>query len=287
MPSSGLVPVRGDPLEHVARHRPARADPPSARPRGPRGRVGHQLQRDRRAVDHLAPPADVGRAREPVVPEPHGVIEQPTDLGHPHRARRPVGGRLQHHPAQLARLQFQAHPDVTVLDPGLREVGVGLPDDVQGEPHQVGAEHRAGVEQLGQVRLPSVVEPGRDVDREPHPTRTQRTIRTSRCVSVAAFAESGRYICRVRYGSSTGRTRKWPPRSWSSRAPNTLGGSKRGQQNQSTEPSVRRQPLDAQSGGHHRGEGVSGACRCGSRAARRAGTGGPRGLRRARFQPVP
>jgi hypothetical protein len=103
------------------------------------------------------------------VPEPHGVIEQPDDLGRPHLARRPVGGRLQHHPAQLARLQLQAHPDATVLDAGLRKMGVvGLPDDVQGQRQRVGAEDRACVEQLGHVRLPSVVEPGRDVDREPH-----------------------------------------------------------------------------------------------------------------------
>ena len=205
-------------------------------------------------MDHLAPPADVGRAGEPVVPEPHGVIEQPADLGDPHRARRPVGGRLQHHPAHLARFQLQAHPDVTVLDLGLREVGVvGLPDDVQGERHQVGAEHRAGVEQLGQVRLPSVVEPGRDVDREPHPTpdtahHPNQPVRVGGRFAcdrheVDHLADRGvgeetgdqhrrvgRYICRVRYCSSAGRTRKWPPRSWSSRAPNTLvsrtGGSR-------------------------------------------------------------
>ena len=55
---------------------------------------------------------------------------------------------------------------------------------------------------------------------------------------VIRIAVSGWYICWDVYGSPVGRTRKWPPRSSSSRAPNTLGESKRGQQNQSIDPSV-------------------------------------------------
>src|SRR3954469_10745820 len=91
--------------------------------------------------------------------------------------------------------------------------------------------------------------------------RTHWTTRTSRWLSVAVSpaggmksttwprpsavkkrvtrtAVSGRYICLAVYVSSAGRIRKCPPRSSSSSAPNTLGESKRGQQNQSTEPSV-------------------------------------------------
>src|SRR3954452_13061294 len=55
---------------------------------------------------------------------------------------------------------------------------------------------------------------------------------------VTRTAVSGRYICLAVYAASAGRIRKCPPRSSSSSAPNTLGESKRGQQNQSTEPSV-------------------------------------------------
>src|SRR5690348_10827307 len=91
--------------------------------------------------------------------------------------------------------------------------------------------------------------------------RTHSTIRTMRWLSVAAApvggmksttcpipssvknrvtrtAVSGRYICFEVNEGSAGRIRKWPPRSSSSRAPKTLGESKRGQQNQSIEPSV-------------------------------------------------
>src|SRR4051812_5116282 len=55
---------------------------------------------------------------------------------------------------------------------------------------------------------------------------------------VTRTAESGKYICDVVYSVPAGRMRKCPPRSSSSNAPNTLGESNRGQQNQSTEPSV-------------------------------------------------
>src|SRR4051794_37784371 len=55
---------------------------------------------------------------------------------------------------------------------------------------------------------------------------------------VTRTAVSGRYICLEVYAVFAGRIRKWPPRSSSSSAPNTLGESKRGQQNQSIDPSV-------------------------------------------------
>src|SRR3954471_17855131 len=91
--------------------------------------------------------------------------------------------------------------------------------------------------------------------------RTHCTIRTSRCLSdavvpaagmksstcptpslvknrVTSTAVSGKYICFEVYSTPAGRMRKRPPLSSSSKAPNTLGESNRGQQNQSTEPSV-------------------------------------------------
>lgn len=55
---------------------------------------------------------------------------------------------------------------------------------------------------------------------------------------VTRIAVSGRYNCFVVYVSSVGLTVKCPPFSQSRRDPNTLGESKRGQQNQSMVPSV-------------------------------------------------
>ena len=55
---------------------------------------------------------------------------------------------------------------------------------------------------------------------------------------VTRTAVSGRYICLLTQSVSTGCSVKRPPFSWSSRDAKTLGESKRGQQNQSTVPSV-------------------------------------------------
>ncbi len=55
---------------------------------------------------------------------------------------------------------------------------------------------------------------------------------------VTRTAVSGKYSCLLVNTSTVGRIRKCPPFSWSSNAPKTLGESKRGAQNQSTEPSV-------------------------------------------------
>ncbi len=55
---------------------------------------------------------------------------------------------------------------------------------------------------------------------------------------VTRTAVSGRYNCFVVYVVFSGATLKCPPFSRSRRAPNTLGESKRGQQNQSIVPSV-------------------------------------------------
>lgn len=55
---------------------------------------------------------------------------------------------------------------------------------------------------------------------------------------VTRMAVSGKYNCLVVYASSAGAREKDPPFRLSSRAPKTLGESKRGQQNQSMVPSV-------------------------------------------------
>src|SRR3954464_16081757 len=55
---------------------------------------------------------------------------------------------------------------------------------------------------------------------------------------VMRIAVSGRYICCVVYDVPIGLMLQWPPRSGSSRAPNTDGESNLGEQNQSIEPSV-------------------------------------------------
>jgi len=55
---------------------------------------------------------------------------------------------------------------------------------------------------------------------------------------VMRMAVSGKYSCLVVTESAAGRTRKWPPLRWSKSAPNMLGESKRGAQNQSIDPSV-------------------------------------------------
>ena len=91
--------------------------------------------------------------------------------------------------------------------------------------------------------------------------RTTRTIRTSRWRSVTSssamgmksvtsptpasvmkrvtsMAVFGRYSWRVTYSSVEGRMLQYPPRSLSSNDANTLGESKRGQQNQSIVPFV-------------------------------------------------
>ena len=153
-----------------ARRRPARAAPRSARRPAPRRGVGHQLQRDRRPVDHLAPAPRVGRLAQPRVPKRHRVVEQPPHLGGPHLPRRPVGGALQHHPADLTRHEIDRGPHIALVDLGLGQPRiVGLAHRMQRQGQGVGAEHHPAVGQLGPVRAPAVVEPRRDVDLEPHP----------------------------------------------------------------------------------------------------------------------
>ena len=75
-------------------------------------RVGHQLERDRRAVDHLPPAAAVGRAGEPGPPErrPCSSNSRWTSAT-PDLPRRPVGRRLEHDAARLPapRRQRRVH----------------------------------------------------------------------------------------------------------------------------------------------------------------------------------
>ena len=88
----------------------------------PAGRgVGHQLQRDRRALQHLPPAPGVGGAAEPGAPERDGLVEQRPDLGQPDLPRRPGGGRLQHERHGSARRSGRSTTCTSpFVDPTLR-----------------------------------------------------------------------------------------------------------------------------------------------------------------------
>ena len=77
---------------------------------GAGGGVGHQLERDRRAGDHLAPAAAVGRAGQPTPPEPGGVVEHGQQFLARSAPRWVLGGRLQDHPVHLPGLQGRWWP---------------------------------------------------------------------------------------------------------------------------------------------------------------------------------
>ena len=73
-------------------------------------RVGHQLERHRRAGHHLAPAAGVGRPVQPVAPEARGLVgERLRLLGRDQPLRR-AAHRLQHDAADLALAQRPGPP---------------------------------------------------------------------------------------------------------------------------------------------------------------------------------
>ena len=141
------------------------------RHRRPGRRVGQQLQRDRRPVHHLPPPAGIARPGQPAAPEPRRVLGHL--LGFPRRdqARRPPH-RLQHHAADLALAQgtrpAQPVTDALQRDPRSRQRGPLGRDAVQGQLQILGGEHHAVLGDVQRVRLAAVVEPRLDLDREPH-----------------------------------------------------------------------------------------------------------------------
>ena len=128
--------------------------------------VGHQLQRDRRALHHLPPPARVRGAGQPGPPELDGGRVLALDLLRPDLPR-PAGRPLQDDPAGLPGRQRQPQQQVLARRAHLGEpVVVRRPDRVQRQPGVPGAEHGAGGGQLRGVLAPAVVEPGRDLDLE-------------------------------------------------------------------------------------------------------------------------
>ena len=134
-------------------------------------RVGHQLERDRRARHHLPPPAGVGRTVQPVSPEADGLVGQALDL---FRWQPPglAAHHLQHDAAGLACPQRPGRPQpVTAAlhrDPLIGQRGTRHADRVQRQLHAVRLEHGAVLGQLQLVRLAGVVEPRLEVHHEPH-----------------------------------------------------------------------------------------------------------------------
>ena len=120
------------------------------------GGVGHQLQGDGRAVDHLPPPTPVGRAGQPAPPEPRRGGEQAQQLLGGHGAGWAVGSRLQHQPTGLAGLQRQLAADIVAV--ALHRPGAPA---VQSQRQGRGVEHRPLLGELQLMGLAAVVEPGR------------------------------------------------------------------------------------------------------------------------------
>jgi len=138
---------------------------------GAGGRVGHQLERHGRPGDHLAPAAGVGRAAQPVAPEASGLFTQPLGLFGRHRPGR-APHPLQHHAADLA-LPHRAGPAQALaatlgLDPEIMDGSPGPGDAVHGQVGVAGTEHRTAFGQLDLVRCAAVIEPGLQLDPEPH-----------------------------------------------------------------------------------------------------------------------
>src|SRR6185503_21171748 len=112
----------------------------------------------------LAPATRVGRAREPVAPEPHRLVEHREDLLWADRPPRRVSrSRLQDGPRHVAGLALPGRSDVAVMQLD----GEGR---TQQEVAALGPEERTlvGLRQL--VRRPAVVEARRALGDEPHLT---------------------------------------------------------------------------------------------------------------------
>ena len=116
--------------------------------------VGHQLQRDRRALDRLAPPAGVGRPGQPRPPEP-----RPSRRRAPGSRRRGSRAAARPRPTPARRRgsrpppgrATRAGPRRSTCDAGLPLVA-GLAHDVQGQRRSVRGEHGAVLGHLGPVR---------------------------------------------------------------------------------------------------------------------------------------
>ena len=124
---------------------------------GAGGGVGHQLEGDRRAVDHLPPAAPVGRAGQPAPPEPGRLGEQAQQLLGGHRSgvgrRRPTPAP----PRRPGRPAASASPRTSLPWRCIAPAPPPCRVSCSGR----GAEHRPVLGELQLVGLAAVVEPGR------------------------------------------------------------------------------------------------------------------------------
>ena len=134
--------------------------------------IGHQLERDRRAVQRFTPPARVRRLRQPRLPEGSRVGEEPLHLGHSHLTGAIGGASLQQHPAHLAGLQGDLRMQVAlrVHLSASTVLVTWLPDDVQSDGLMGTPEHGTVLRQVCLVGRAAIVEPGSHVDVERHVT---------------------------------------------------------------------------------------------------------------------
>lgn len=132
---------------------------------------GHELERDRGTLHHLAPAPGVAGLRQPRAPERHGLVEEPlvrvqADLG-----RWPLGAHLQHQSALLTGLQRhrQAQGAVLVRENVEESLVLRFTDGVHGEFGAVlRGEDRSVPGDLRLVLRASVVEPRGDLHLERH-----------------------------------------------------------------------------------------------------------------------
>ncbi len=124
------------------------------------GLVGQQFEGHRRARNHLAPPACVGRAAQPVAPERACVIGQTIKLGWRKRPRLAAHG-LQHDPATwlgFPQGERGLQPFATALYDRSALAGISLACGMHGQLHAVGPEPCSGVGDLHRVLGAAIVE---------------------------------------------------------------------------------------------------------------------------------
>jgi hypothetical protein len=132
----------------------------------PGGVVDEQLERQRRALHLLAPPAAVARAAQPVLPELAGLVERGVDLALVQRAGQAVP--LQHEVGRLAVLELERRRDTAPRATAAHD-GEGLVA-AQHETAGLAGEHRPdAVDHLDLVWSPGVVERRETAEGEDRP----------------------------------------------------------------------------------------------------------------------
>ena len=124
-----------------------------------RGRVGEELERDRRSIHHVAPPTSIRRAVEPVSPRLDRLLEERVERVGGDALRRCVGRRFEDEPSDVARTQGQ-FTDHIVLTAFERHRGV------QRQRRLPALEHGAVLGGAQRVLRPPVVEPRRHLESE-------------------------------------------------------------------------------------------------------------------------